>query len=106
MNSIQEKRNSTIHEKQFDKALQETKNQIEQINKGIDVKKHLGENTYCHYTYDKKYYIDEVIKYFEGKNYHYSGDRYVHPITRRKKRFNQTALQKTSAKLVCTQLLF
>lgn len=35
----------------------------------IEVKKHLGNNTYCHYTYDKKYYIDEVIKYFEGKGY-------------------------------------
>ena len=69
MNSIEQKRKSTIQEVQFDKTLQETKNQIEQINKGIDVKKHLGENTYCHYTYDKKYYVDEVIKYFEGKGY-------------------------------------
>ena len=69
MNSIEQKRKSTIQEVQFDKTLQETKDQIEQINKGIDVKKHLGENTYCHYTYDKKYYVDEVIKYFEGKGY-------------------------------------
>ena len=69
MNSIEQKRKDTIKEAQFDKTLQETKNQIEQINKGIDVKKHLGENTYCHYTYDKKYYVDEVIKYFEGKGY-------------------------------------
>ena len=69
MNSIEQKRKDTIKEVQFDKTLQETKNQIEQINKGIDVKKHLGENTYCHYTYDKKYYIDEVIKYLEGKGY-------------------------------------
>ncbi len=69
MNSIEEKRNKTIHETQFDKALLETKNQIEQICKGIEIKKHLGENTYCHYTYDKKYYIDEVIKYFDGKGY-------------------------------------
>ena len=66
MNSIEEKRNKTIHEIQFDKYLQETK---EQINKGIEVKKHLGKNTYCHYTYNKKYYIDEVIKYFDGKGY-------------------------------------
>ena len=35
MNSIEEKRNNTIHEKQFDKALQETKDQIEQICSGI-----------------------------------------------------------------------
>ena len=69
MNSIEEKRNKTILENQFNKYLQETKDQIEQINKGIEVKKHLGENTYCHYTYDKKYYIDEVIKYFDGKGY-------------------------------------
>ena len=69
MNSIEEKRNKTIHEAQFDKTLLETKNQIEQICKGIEIKKHLGENTYCHYTYDKKYYIDEVIKYFDGKGY-------------------------------------
>ena len=67
MNSIEEKRNNTVHEKQFDKMLQETKDQIEQICRGIEVKKHLGENSYNHYTYDKKYYIDEVIKYFEGK---------------------------------------
>ncbi len=44
MNSIEQKRKSTIQEVQFDETLQETKNQIEQINKGIDVKKHLGEN--------------------------------------------------------------
>ena len=69
MNSIEQKRKDTIKEAQFDKTLQETKNQIEQINKGIDVKKHLGENSYNHYTYDKKYYLDEVIKYFEGKGY-------------------------------------
>ena len=69
MNSIEQKRKSTIQEVQFDKTLQETKNQIEQICRGIEVKKHLGENTYCHYTYDKKYYVDEVIKYFEGKGY-------------------------------------
>ena len=69
MNSIEQKRKDTIKEAQFDKTLQETKNQIEQINKGIKEKKHLGENTYCHYTYDKKYYVDEVIKYFEGKGY-------------------------------------
>ena len=69
MNSIEEKRNKTIREIQFDKYLKETKEQIELINKGLEVKKHLGENTYCHYTYDKKYYIDEVIKYFEGKGY-------------------------------------
>lgn len=69
MNSIEEKRNKTVHEIQFDKYLQETKAQIEQINKGIEVKKHLGENSYNHYTYDKKYYLDEVIKYFEGKGY-------------------------------------
>ena len=54
MNSIEEKRNKTVHKIQFDKYLQETKAQIEQINKGIEVKKHLGKNTYCHYTYDKK----------------------------------------------------
>ncbi len=69
MNSIEQKRKSTIKEVQFDKTLQETKDQIEQICRGIEVKKHLGENTYCHYTYDKKYYLDEVIKYFEGKGY-------------------------------------
>ena len=69
MNSIEEKRNKTIREIQFDKYLKETKEQIELINKGLEVKKHLGENSYCHYTYDKKYYIDEVIKYFEGKGY-------------------------------------
>ena len=69
MNSIEQKRKDTIKEVQFDRTLQETKNQIEQICRGIEVKKHLGENTYCHYTYDKKYYIDEVIKYFEGKGY-------------------------------------
>ena len=69
MNSIEQKRKDTIKEVQFDKTLQETKDQIEQICRGIEVKKHLGENTYCHYTYDKKYYIDEVIKYFEGKGY-------------------------------------
>ena len=44
MNSIEEKRNKTIHESQFDKTLQETKNQIEQICKGIEIKKHLGKN--------------------------------------------------------------
>ena len=54
MNSIEQKRKDTIKEVQFDKTLQETKDQIEQICRGIDVKKHLGENTYCHYTYDKK----------------------------------------------------
>ncbi len=69
MNSIEEKRNKTIHEAQFDKTLQETKNQIEQICKGIGIKKHLGENSYNHYTYNKKYYLDEVIKYFEVKVY-------------------------------------
>ena len=69
MNSIEQKRKDTIKEVQFDKTLQETKNQIEQICRGIEVKKHLGENSYNHYTYDKKYYIDEVIKYFEGKGY-------------------------------------
>ena len=69
MNSIEQKRKDTIKEVQFDRTLQETKNQIEQICRSIEVKKHLGENTYCHYTYDKKYYIDEVIKYFEGKGY-------------------------------------
>ena len=69
MNSIEEKKHKTIREIQFDKYLKETKEQIELINKGLEVKKHLGENTYCHYTYDKKYYIDEVIKYFEGKGY-------------------------------------
>ena len=69
MNSIEEKRNKTVHENQFDKSLKETKEQIEQITKGIEIKKHLGENTYCHYTYDKKYYIDEVIKYFDGQGY-------------------------------------
>ena len=53
MNSIEQKRKDTIKEVQFDKTLQETKNQIEQINKGIDVKKHLGENSYNHYTCDK-----------------------------------------------------
>ncbi len=69
MNSIEEKRKKTIHENQFDKKLKETKEQIDVICKGIDVKKHMGENTYCHYTWNKKYYIDEVIKYFEGKGY-------------------------------------
>ena len=69
MNSIEQKRKDTIKEVQFDKTLQETKDQIEQICRGIEVKKHLGENTYCNYTYDKKYYVDEVIKYFEGKGY-------------------------------------
>ena len=33
MNSIEQKRKSTIQEVQFDETLQETKNQIEQINK-------------------------------------------------------------------------
>ena len=33
MNSIEQKRKDTIKEAQFDKTLQETKNQIEQINK-------------------------------------------------------------------------
>ena len=69
MNSIEQKRKDTIKEVQFDKTLQETKDQIEQICRGIEVKKHLGENSYNHYTYDKKYYLDEVIKYFEGKGY-------------------------------------
>ena len=69
MNSIEQKRKDTIKEVQFDRTLQETKNQIEQICRGIEVKKHLGENTYCHYTYDKQYYVDEVIKYFEGNGY-------------------------------------
>ena len=46
MNSIEEKRNKTVHENQFDKSLKETKEQIEQINKGIEVKKHL-----CHLRY-------------------------------------------------------
>lgn len=39
MNSIEEKRNKTVHENQFDKSLQETKEQIEQITKGIEIKK-------------------------------------------------------------------
>lgn len=69
MNSIEQKRNNTIHEVQFNKYLKETKEQIEQICKGIEIKKHLGENSYNHYTYNKKYYLDEVIKYFEGKGY-------------------------------------
>ena len=69
MNSIEQKRNNTIHEVQFNKYLKETKEQIEQICKGIEIKKHLGENSYNHYTSNKKYYLDEVIKYFEGKGY-------------------------------------
>ena len=39
MNSIEEKRNKTIREIQFDKYLKETKEQIELINKGLEVKK-------------------------------------------------------------------
>ncbi len=41
MNSIEEKK-KTIHENQFDKKLKETKEQIDVICKGIDVKKAYG----------------------------------------------------------------
>lgn len=69
MNSIEEKRNNTTHEILFDKKIRETKKQIDQINKGIEIKKHLGENTFCHYSVTKNFYLDEVTKYFEGKGY-------------------------------------
>lgn len=45
MNSIEQKKNKTIHEAQFDKLMDNTRMQIEQINKGIEIKKHLGENS-------------------------------------------------------------
>lgn len=69
MNSIEEKKNKTLHEAQFDKRMKNTKMQIEQIIKGIDIKKHLGENNYCHHSGDKNFYLDEVTKYFQGKGY-------------------------------------
>lgn len=69
MNSISEKKNKTLHEAQFDKRLESTKKQIEQIIQGIDMKKHLGENSYVHHSGPKNFYIDEVLKYFEGKGY-------------------------------------
>lgn len=69
MNSIEEKKNQTIHESQFNKRIEATKLQIEQINKGIEIKKHLGETSYCHHSGSKNFYIDEVIKYFEGKGF-------------------------------------
>lgn len=69
MNSIEEKKNKSIHEVQFEKRIQETKKQIEQINKGIEIKKHIHEESYCHHSGTKNFYIDEVIKYFEGKGY-------------------------------------
>ncbi len=69
MNSIEDKKNHSVREAQFDKRLEETKKQIEQINKGIEIKKHLGENSYCHHSGTKNFYIDEVIKYFDGKGY-------------------------------------
>jgi len=69
MNSIEEKKNHTIHESQFDKRIEATKLQIEQINKGIEIKKHLGETSYCHHSGTKNFYIDEVTKYFEGKGF-------------------------------------
>lgn len=69
MNSIEEKKNQTIHESQFDKRIEATKLQIEQINKGIEIKKHLGETSYCHHSGTKNFYIDEVTKYFEGKGF-------------------------------------
>lgn len=69
MNSIEEKKNHTLHEAQFDKRIEATKMQIEQIKQGIEIKKHLGENNYCHHSGTKNFYIDEVIKYFEGKGF-------------------------------------
>ena len=69
MNSIEEKKNQTIHESQFDKRIEATKLQIEQINKGIEIKKHIGETSYCHHSGTKNFYIDEVTKYFEGKGF-------------------------------------
>lgn len=69
MNSIEDKKNHSVREAQFDKRLEETKKQIEQINKGIEIKRHLGENSYCHHSGTKNFYIDEVIKYFDGKGY-------------------------------------
>ena len=69
VNSIEDKKNKTVHEAQFDKRLKNTKTQIEQILQGIEIKKHLGENCYCHHSCTKDFYIDEVIKYFEGKKY-------------------------------------
>lgn len=69
VNSIEEKKNKTLHEVQFDKRIEATKMQIEQIKQGIEVKKHLGENSYCHHSGTKNFYIDEVIKYFEGKDF-------------------------------------
>lgn len=69
MNSIAEKKNKTIHEAQFDRRLENSKKQIEQINQGIDVKKHMGENSFTQHTGTKNIYIDEIIKYFQGKGY-------------------------------------
>lgn len=69
MNSINEKKNKTLHESQFDKRLESTKKQIEQIIHGIEIKKHLGENNYVHHSGPKNFYIDEVLKFFEGKGY-------------------------------------
>ncbi|MBQ0166206.1 MAG: hypothetical protein KBT02_03750 [Treponema sp.] len=69
MNSIEEKKHKTIREAQFDRRLQETKKQIDQIFDGIEIKKHLGENSYVHHTGTKAFYLDEVVKCFEGKGY-------------------------------------
>lgn len=69
MNSIEEKKNQTTHEAQFDKRIEATKLQIEQIKQGIEIKKHLGETSYCHNSGTKNFYIDEVTKYFEGKGF-------------------------------------
>lgn len=69
MNSIEQKKNKTIHEAQFDKLMDNTRIQIEQINKGIEIKKHLGENSYTHHSGNKNFYLDEVTKYFQGKGF-------------------------------------
>lgn len=69
MNSIEEKKKTTAHEKQFDKRLQITKNMIEQINKGIEVKQYMGEKSFCHHTNTKNFYLDELMKYYEGKGF-------------------------------------
>ena len=44
MNSIEEKKNQTTHEAQFDKRIEATKLQIEQIKQGIEIKKTPGRN--------------------------------------------------------------
>ena len=50
MNSIEEKKNQTTHEAQFDKRIEATKLKIEQIKQGIEIKKRLGETSYCHHS--------------------------------------------------------